>query len=92
MAEKVPLPAGIPPEREFLRRYLHRTGLDAVPRDYEFCVAFAILRLAAILQGIVGRAPDGTAASAKAAGTGMKASGIADAAWRSVKAHFSDAP
>ena len=91
MAEKAPLPAGIPAEREFLRRYLERMGRQADPRDYEFCVAYAMFRLAAILQGIVKRSLDGTASSAKALETGLKARGIADAAWRSIRAHFDDA-
>ena len=47
-----------------------------------------MLRLAAILQGIMKRALDGTASSAQALETGMRDRGIAEAAWRQVKAHF----
>ncbi|MBU2287218.1 MAG: phosphotransferase, partial [Gammaproteobacteria bacterium] len=91
MAEKVPLPAGVPSEQDFLLRYTERTGRPVALRDYEFSVAYAMFRLAAILQGIVKRAADGTATSARALETGLKARGIADAAWRSVREHFADA-
>jgi hypothetical protein len=47
-----------------------------------------MFRLAAILQGILKRSLDGTASSAQARETGMKARGIAEAAWQQVEAHF----
>ena len=88
MAEKHPLPAGIPSEQEYLRRYTERTGRAVDPSDYEFCLAYSMFRLAAILQGIRKRALDGTAASAQAHETGLKARPIAEAAWQQVTAHF----
>jgi aminoglycoside phosphotransferase (APT) family kinase protein len=88
MSEHDPLPPGIPTEHEFLRRYAERTKRDIDRRDYEFAIVCAMFRLAAILQGIVKRAKDGTASNPKALETGMKARGIADAAWRSVQAKF----
>ena len=90
MAEKHPLPAGIPSESEYLRRYGERTGRAVDPSHYEFCLAYSMFRLAAILQGILKRALDGTAASAQARETGLKARPIAEAAWRQVTAHFGD--
>src|SRR5207248_267581 len=55
---------GIPGEREYVGEYCRRTGrADIDPTDWEFYVAFSMFRLAAILQGIVRRAIDGTSAS-----------------------------
>jgi aminoglycoside phosphotransferase (APT) family kinase protein len=86
MAEKQPLPAGIPTEREYLRQYCERTGQRRDEGDYEFCVAYGMFRLAAILQGILKRSLDGTAASAHARETGLKARVSAEAAWEQVAA------
>jgi aminoglycoside phosphotransferase (APT) family kinase protein len=88
MAEKDPLPAGVPSEQEYLRQYCERTGRTLDLGEYEFCVAYSMFRLAAILQGILKRSLDGTASSAQARETGMKARGIAEAAWQQVEAHF----
>jgi len=91
MAERTPLPAGIPSEQEYLRNYCGRTGRRVDPSEYEFCLVYAMFRLAAILQGILKRSQDGSASSAQALETGLKARGIAEAAWRQVMAHFADA-
>lgn len=88
MAELDPLPPGIPSERDYLRRYGERTGRIIDPSEYEFCLAYSMFRLAAILQGILKRSLDGTAANAQARETGLKAGPIAEAAWRQVTAHF----
>jgi aminoglycoside phosphotransferase (APT) family kinase protein len=88
MAEYKPLPDGIPTEQEFVQRYAERTGRDIDARDYEFAIVCAMFRLAAILQGIVKRAKDGTASNPKALETGLKARGIAEAACRSVQLNF----
>ena len=45
-----------------------------------------MFRLAGILQGIMGRAMDGTAASEFALEQGRKARPLAEAAWRQVEA------
>ena len=91
MAEKNPLPAGIPSEQEYLQSYCERTGRAVDLAEYEFCLAYSMFRLAAILQGILKRSLDGTASSAQARETGLKARGIAEAAWALVMAHFADA-
>ena len=76
---------GIPTERDYVDRYCRRVGRAAIdPVDWEFCMAFSMFRLAAILQGIARRAVDGNAASAEAAATGARARAIADAAWAQV--------
>lgn len=81
------LALGIPGEAEYLKRYCERTARAPIdPAQWEFCMAFSMFRLAAILQGIARRALDGTAASADALETGRKARPIAEAAWRQVEA------
>jgi aminoglycoside phosphotransferase (APT) family kinase protein len=90
MAEKKPLPAGIPSEQAYLREYCKRAGRAVDESTYEFCVAYSMFRLAAILQGILKRSLDGTASSAQARETGLKARGIAEVAWSQVTAHFSN--
>ena len=77
---------GIPSETEYLRQYCERTGRAMIdPAQWEFSMAFSMFRLAAILQGIVKRAVDGSAASDQAMETGRRARTIAVAAWRQVE-------
>lgn len=53
---------GIPSEAEYIERYFSRTGFrPAAP--WGFYMAFALFRLAAILQGVMRRALDGNASS-----------------------------
>jgi aminoglycoside phosphotransferase (APT) family kinase protein len=75
---------GIPSEREYLRRYCERSGREVDPAHWEFYIAFSLFRLAAILQGILKRALDGTASSEQARETGSKARMIAEAAWSQI--------
>jgi aminoglycoside phosphotransferase (APT) family kinase protein len=80
---------GLPSELAYMRAYCQRLNREPIdPSHWEFYLAYSMFRLAAILQGIMKRALDGTASSAQALETGMRARGIADAAWRQVKAHF----
>jgi aminoglycoside phosphotransferase (APT) family kinase protein len=79
------LPAlGIPSERDYIRRYCERTGrdLDAVLQHWDFYIAYNLFRLAGILQGIMKRHVDGTAASAHAADAGQRAKALAVIGWR----------
>lgn len=71
---------GIPSEAEYVAAYCRKTGRAGIP-DWGFYLAFAMFRLAAILQGIVGRVQAGTAAAADAAERGAMAGPLADAAW-----------
>jgi aminoglycoside phosphotransferase (APT) family kinase protein len=54
--------SGIPDERSYVRMYSLAAGRQSVP-DWNFCLAFALFRKAAIAQGVVKRAIDGNAAS-----------------------------
>ena len=60
--------------------YCARTGRDGIEQlDYYF--AYNFFRLACILQGIVGRVRDGTAASAHAAANEAAVRPLAERAW-----------
>jgi len=76
---------GIPVEADVVRRYCQLTGRDDIP-DWEFYVAFALFRLAAICQGIMGRVRDGTASDPDARRRGERARPLAAAAWAVVEA------
>ena len=77
---------GIPTEREYLARYLERTGLPAPSeKDWTFCMAYNMFRAAAIFQGVMARALAGNAASAQAMDTGRRARPMAEAGWQAIK-------
>ncbi|MFP6559684.1 phosphotransferase [Paraburkholderia sp. B3] len=71
---------GIPDEEDYVRRYRERTGLE-IRGDWNFYLAYNMFRIAAILQGIMKRVVDGTAASAQAADAGSRARPMAELAW-----------
>jgi len=75
---------GIPDEQSYIRRYCERTGRDPaqVVEHWDFYIAYNMFRLAGILQGIMKRYVDGTAASAHAADAGMRAKALAEIGWR----------
>ncbi len=71
---------GIPSEREYIARYCERTGRQGI-EHYDYYLAYNAFRLAAILQGIMKRAVDGTASSAEAFESGRRAKPLAKLAW-----------
>ncbi|ENO87351.1 phosphotransferase [Thauera linaloolentis] len=80
------LPAlGIPSAEDYLARYCQRTGRVVEPEAWRFYLAYNLFRLAAILQGIMARAVDGTASSQHAQTTGARARVVAEAGWRQVE-------
>jgi aminoglycoside phosphotransferase (APT) family kinase protein len=81
------LPAlGIPVESEHVASYCRRTGRGPIdPAHWSFYLAYNMFRLAAILQGIMGRVKDGTAASAQAQMMGQAARPIGELAWRQIE-------
>ena len=81
MAEKNIPALGIPSEEAYLRSYCAATGREVEQVEYDFCMAYSMFRLAAILQGILKRSIEGTAASATAQATGRRARVIAEVAW-----------
>jgi aminoglycoside phosphotransferase (APT) family kinase protein len=71
---------GIPSLEAYVDAYVTRTGLDPRPHLPVY-FAYNFFRLAAILQGIVGRVRDGTATSAYAAAKGEMVAPLAEKAW-----------
>jgi aminoglycoside phosphotransferase (APT) family kinase protein len=74
------VPLGIPGEEAYVAAYCRRRGLAGIP-DWDFYIAFAMFRLAAIAQGIMGRVLAGTANDANARKRGERARPMAEAAW-----------
>jgi aminoglycoside phosphotransferase (APT) family kinase protein len=71
---------GIPTLDAYVKAYVERTGLDPRP-PLDVYFAYNFFRLAAILQGIVGRVRDGTATSAYAAAKAELVQPLAAKAW-----------
>ena len=72
---------GIPDEAQYVERYCKRTGFE-IHGDWNFYLAYNMFRIAAILQGIMKRVVDGTAASVQALDAGRRAKPMAELAWR----------
>jgi aminoglycoside phosphotransferase (APT) family kinase protein len=71
---------GIPSVETYVDTYVARTGLD--PRAHiNAYMAYNYFRLAAIIQGIVGRVRDGTATSANAPARAQLVRPLAETAW-----------
>jgi aminoglycoside phosphotransferase (APT) family kinase protein len=76
---------GIPERDDYVDAYRRRTGLD--PRPYlQNYVAYNFFRLAAIVQGILGRVRDGTAANQNAAAMAVLVRPLAEKAWEAARA------
>ena len=72
---------GIPSLSAYVDAYVARTGLDPRPHLPVY-LGYNFFRLAAILQGIVGRVRDGTATSANAPGKAAMVAPLATVAWQ----------
>ncbi len=75
---------GIPTEHDYVAAYCARTGRDRI-ENWDFYLAYNMFRIAAILQGIMGRVMDGTAASEHAAERGRQVRPIGEKAWTYVE-------
>ena len=71
---------GIPPLEDYVASYCQRTGRTGIP-DLNIYMAYNFFRIAAILQGILGRVRDGTAANAQAAVMARQVRPLAETAW-----------
>ncbi|APL96060.1 phosphotransferase family protein [Sphingobium indicum] len=71
---------GIPTAEDYARRYCERTGLRCDP-THPFYRAFNLFRVAAILQGIAGRARDGVQTASNAGDIVTRIEPLAKAAW-----------
>lgn len=72
---------GIPNEQEYIAKYCARTGKSIRSEDWNFYLAYNMFRLAGILQGIMKRYVDGTAASEQALKAGKSARPMAEMGW-----------
>lgn len=76
------LPAlGIPTIDEYITKYSTRTGIAINKEDFRFYLAYNMFRMAGILQGIMKRYQDGTAASEQALKNGKAARPMAEMGW-----------
>ena len=76
---------GIPSVEAYLALYCERTGLARPsPAEWSFYLAYNLFRGAAISQGIMKRALDGSASSTHALEAGRRARTVADAGWQKV--------
>ena len=76
---------GIPTEADYVAKYCERTKQKIDPSHWDFYLAYNLFRIAAILQGIMKRVVDGTAASAHARDAGMRARSMAQLGWQQVE-------
>jgi len=76
---------GIPSMPDYVDLYVRRTGLDPRPHLPAY-LAYNFFRIAAILQGIIGRVRDGTATSEFAPAKAAMVRPLADKAWEFARA------
>jgi len=84
---------GIPSAAAYVERYCERAGAP-VPagNEWDFYVAYNLFRGAAICQGILRRALDGSASSPHALAAGARARAVAEAGWRRACASTGQTP
>jgi aminoglycoside phosphotransferase (APT) family kinase protein len=81
------LALGIPDEAAYTASYCQRTGRNGIdPKTVDFCIAYNMFRLTAILHGIRGRVIRGTAASAHAKTMAEAVEPLANLAWQQAEA------
>ena len=78
---------GIPSEKEYMEMYCENSGKD-LSKNWEFYMAFNMFKIAGILQGILGRVRDGTAASKHAEERGNMVFPLSKAAWSTIEENF----
>jgi aminoglycoside phosphotransferase (APT) family kinase protein len=71
---------GIPTQEEYIDLYCKATGRAGIA-DIDFYLAYNMFRIAGIVQGIMKRVVDGTAASAQAVEAGKRARPMAELGW-----------
>jgi len=72
---------GIPDFNTYVARYCQRTGRAGID-NFEYYLAYNLFRMAGILQGIMKRVVDGTAASEQALAMGKAARPLAEFGWK----------
>ncbi|WP_293677202.1 phosphotransferase family protein [uncultured Phenylobacterium sp.] len=76
-----PAGEGFPSRAELEAQYCQLTGRDGLP-ELDWFFSYNMFRLAAIIEGIVGRVRDGTARDPQAAALAVRTPMLAAAAWR----------
>ena len=71
---------GIPDFKAYVASYCQRTGRAGI-ENFEYYLAYNLFRMAGILQGIMKRVVDGTAASEQAVAMGKAARPLAELGW-----------
>ena len=71
---------GLPTLEDAVSRYCAATGREGLP-DLDFCLAYNMFRIAAIIQGVYARAIQGNASSPEAINTGKQVRPLAILAW-----------
>ena len=72
---------GIPDFKSYVSRYCERTERSGI-ENFEYYLAYNLFRMAGILQGIMKRVVDGTAASEQAVAMGKAARPLAELGWK----------
>jgi aminoglycoside phosphotransferase (APT) family kinase protein len=75
---------GIPDLESYVARYCMRTGRSGID-NFEYYLAYNLFRMAGILQGIMKRVAEGTAASEQAVAMGKAAQPLAELGWKVVE-------
>lgn len=75
---------GIPDFDSYVKSYCQRTGRAGI-ENFEYYLAYNLFRMAGILQGIMKRVVDGTAASEQALAMGKAARPLAELGWKVVE-------
>ncbi len=75
---------GVPSLDDAVQLYCERTGRDGVP-DLDYCLAYNMFRIAAIIQGVYARSLQGNASSPEAAKMGAQVQPLAALAWQFAK-------
>ena len=73
---------GIPSQQTYIAKYCERTGRADGIKNFDYYLAYNMFRMAGILQGIMKRVADGTAASEQAVAMGKAAQPIAEIGWQ----------
>jgi aminoglycoside phosphotransferase (APT) family kinase protein len=76
-----PAGLGLPGRDELVAEYCRLTGREALP-ELDWFFSYNLFRLAAIIEGIVGRVRDGTARDPRAAELADRPLRLSEAAWR----------
>ncbi len=76
---------GIPTEEQYIAMYAANSGKPVNTGDWGFYLAYNMFRMCGILQGIMKRYVDGTAASPQALDAGRRAKPMAEMGWAEVE-------